>query len=206
MLWVHSTACCGCTGQSCLPLMLTGMAEATEDQLVGRAGNQPNCHSCSHTKEQGLLPAQPAKRHSCRNCGCTILWGCLLSSLEQESLCVVPVLAEPTCLLWQFMSCFGRIPPQMGCLDGLGPQRNAGVGHTVLARQIENVRSGSCKPLALQAGTGEGREMWLPSILFPVKSVSDPCPFGTCLRSVNKSPSHIAQALFKLLLLCCIRG
>lgn len=57
--------------------------------------------------------------------------------------------------------------------------------------------------LCLCLGWGEGT--WcLPTPLLLAKSHSKPCPYGHALRLVNNPPSHMPQAFFKLLLLCCI--
>lgn len=59
-------------------------------------------------------------------------------------------------------------------------------------------------PSHLGLGWEVGEKWYLSALLFLETSPKDPCSLLHDLGLVNKSPSHISQVFFKLVLLCCI--
>ena len=91
------------------------------------------CHSFRCTKGQGLLPAQLAKRPSCRDyrCGVCVISLPLGVGKGRSYFGVVLVPVRAAFQTWWNGSCFGRMPEEAG---GLAPQGNVGAEHMMRAR------------------------------------------------------------------------
>lgn len=72
------------------------------------------------------------------------------------------------------------MPIVAGVLGVVGPQRNYLVKQLLLARKMESVRNGSCRPLALYSG--KSQEIFDIVELSFLKKYEDPFPSSTCSK------------------------
>ena len=117
--------CCGHTGQSLLHNLLRGLACSCFRILVSRVISLPKSLQLASlpqlqvgTKRQGLYPAEPARRFSCKNCQHAGVWG-YPPLPEQELLWSGVFQARATC--WEWWNRMGVAPP-----GTLGKERACG--------------------------------------------------------------------------------
>ena len=113
----------------------------------------------------------------------------------RPSLDCVLISTKATQWLFQGSSCFGAVPAWVG------PQQNAMVRWTVLARLMESVRNGatSLRPARWKESKERGRNGANQYFCPWIKFQQIPALPAHSLKLVNVSPSHMTEVLFKLL-------
>lgn len=142
-----------------------------------------------------MLPAQPDKRPSCRSCEMLVIGVLSLLPQAKSHFVVVLVQAGAACQVWKGRRCFGGMPSraQVGwcessiwCYQGRYRVLNLVPTGFQLSRLGEGKKSGYSQHFCFR------RNLQIPALPAYV------------LRIASKSPSHIPQMLFKVLLLCCV--
>ena len=133
-------------------------------------------HCCGHTDAWGWPSVQLTSRPVWDYCGCSVVrgWPTGVGATLEGCWC------QPG-----LPSGWGRAESVLEGPAGVGPQGKVRVGHTVLVRLMDSDRNGACPWLHPQN-----------------KSLQIPAPPAHALKFINESPSHVTQALFKLLPLC----
>lgn len=163
---------------------------------------QSVCQECRCTKRQSTIPAHPAEKLHCWNCGCA-------GVLQFSS----PPAREGITLEWQqpllglLTGCVGAgaalegCPANTGELDRVGLQRNMVPGTWC---QQERRRMFTLILLSVQLSSLRDRKIngnpW--HFCFWISLLKIPAHSAHVLRLVNNSSSYISQVLLKLLHLC----